>query len=292
MKGDEAVTMQDFVDFFDEIPLPFSFTDTIFSKKISDSSQIDFSVFANLFSDSIFTPEYKKEKPKIFAIGKYRNGDAETYLLLKTKAAQSAVYVIALNEELLPKASQLLLSNKGKTAEINTVSIDKKFTITQVDEYKKSDGTTGSYASVLAYNTAGLFMVILNDGLKKGEELIKVNPIDTFPQLQPWSGNYATNKKNYVSIRDADTEKKMSFFIAMDRGNNCVAELKGEARWIKKDSALFDSNLDGCKIGFHFSKNAVRITEIVGCGSRRPMECSFNGSFARVARKNDLKKKK
>lgn len=287
MRGDEEVTMQDFVDFFDDITLPYGFTDTIFTQPLSDSSRIDYAVFTRFLPDSMLTPLYKKEKPKIYALGKFRNGDAESYLLFKAKAGLQAVYIVAIDEALRPKASYLLMANRGKAAEINTVGIDKKYTITLVDEYKKSNGEAATYSTVLAYNTAGLFMVILNDGLKRGEVMELVNPIDTFPQTQPFAGDYGQAPLNFISIRDGETDKKMTFFLNMNKGKDCVAELKGEARWVKKDSAIFDSNLDGCKVGFRFSGKSIRITEIEGCGSRRPMECSFNATYYR---KNTPKK--
>ena len=62
-----------------------------------------------------------------------------------------------------------------------------------------------------------------------------------------------------------------------------MAELRGEARWVNKDSAVFDSNIDGCKVGFRFRGKQVAITEIGGCGNKRPMECSFNATYNKMA---------
>jgi len=290
MKGDEEVTMEDFVNFFDDISLPFAFTDTLLSKKVSDTNRIEYKVFHQFLNDSIFIQEYKKEKPKIYALGKFRNKEAETYLAIKTKGSQNAIYLIALDEKMVPKASMLLLANKGKPTEVNLVGIDKKYTITLVDEYKKPNGEAAAYATVYAYNNAGLFMVIMNDGLKKGEVIEFVNPIDTFPQTRPHTGDYGNNKKNFISFRDADTDKKVVFFLNMNKSSTCIGELKGEARWVNKDSAVFDSNVDGCKVGFRFRGKQVAITEIDGCGSRRPMECSFNASYSKMASPKPKKK--
>jgi hypothetical protein len=293
MKGDEEVTMEDFVAFFDDRPLPFAFTDTLMKKKGNDSLRIDYSVFQKFLGDTIFRKEYRKEKPRIYALGKFRNGEQETYLMIRTKGSQDAVYLLAIDKDLNPKASLVLMAGKGPAAETNLVNIDKRYTITTVDEYKKPDGSPAAYSTVYAYNTAGLFMVILNDGLKKGEEMEIINPIDTLPASHALSGDYTRDKKNFVSIRDGDTPDKMKFFIHMEKNKSCQAELKGEARWIKKDNAIFDSNTDGCKIGFRFSGRTVYITELEGCGSRRPMECSFNASYTRIkASKPKADKKK
>lgn len=292
MKGDEEVTVKDFVAFFDPVKLPISFTDTIFKNKLTDSARIEYKVFTQMLGDTILKPLYKKEKPKIYAMGQFKNGDAETYLLLQTKGTKNAVYIVAVDENMVPKASMMLLASKGSTTATDLVTIDKKFTITTVDEYKKSNGELTTFSSVYAYNTAGLFMVIMNDGLKKGEIVEFVNPIDTFPQTQPNTGDYGSNKQNFISIRDGDTPKKFQFFLYMNKSSLCTAELKGEARWVTKDSAVFDSNNDGCKVAFKFSKRNIRIMELEGCGSKRPMECSFNASYNRIQKLVASKKKK
>lgn len=290
MKGDEEVSMEDFVAFFDPIALPYSFTDTVFKKKLSDSARIEYKVFTKLMGDTILPPLYKKEKPKIYALGQFKNGTAETYLLVQTKGTRNAVYIIAVDEQMVPKASMLLLASNGNTSETDYVTIDKKFTITTVDEYKKSIGESASFSTVYAYNNAGLFMVILTDGLKKGEVVELVNPIDTFPQTQPNTGDYGSNKQNFISIRDSDTPKKFQFFLYMNKSSLCTAELKGEARWITKDSAVYDSNNDGCKVAFKFGKRNIRILELEGCGSKRPMECSFNAIYNKIQPKAKAKK--
>ncbi|HSC52560.1 MAG TPA: hypothetical protein VLC98_03015 [Phnomibacter sp.] len=290
MKGDVDVTIKDFVAFFDDIKLPFAFNDTLLSKKLNDSSLIEYKVFKQFLSDTIFKAEYKKEKPKIYALGKFKNSDAETYLAIKTKGSQNAIYLVALDEKLVPKASMLLLSNKGKSTEINQVSIDKRFIITLTDEYKMPNGDLAQYATVYAYNNVGVFMVIMNDGLKKGEVAEFVNPIDTFPQTRPHTGDYGRNKQNFISFRDADTEKKLLFFLNMNKSTKCKGELKGEARWVNKDSAICESSVDGCRVGFRFKGKNVTVTEIDGCLGRRPADCSFNGTFAKMAPPKSKKK--
>lgn len=292
MKGDEEVTTADFVSFFDPVKLPFAFTDTIFKNKLSDSARIEYSVFTKILGDTILKPQYKKEKPKIYALGRFQNAEAETYLLVQTKGTQNAMYLIAVDNNMQPKASMLLLANKGKPAEVNLVSIDKKMTITLVDEYKKSNGENAAYSTVYAYNNAGLFMVIMNDGLKKGEVIELVNPIDTFPQTQPHTGDFGNLKQSFISIRDGETPKKFQFFLYMNKSSLCTAELKGEARWVTKDSAVYDSNNDGCKVAFKFGKRNVQILELEGCGSKRPLECSFNASYSKIQKPAASKKKK
>lgn len=291
MTGDEVVTMEDMIAFFDELPLPYSVGDTLLSAKVKDSNRIEYKVFSQLFGDTLLQPEYKKEKPKLYAVGKFRNKEVETYLLLRTRGSQNNLYAVAVDEKLVPRASLLLLSNKGKAAETNTVVIDKRYTLTTIDDYKAANGEKAAYSTVYAYNTAGLFMVIMNDGMKKGEVTELVNPIDTFPQQRPYSGDYAISKKHFISIRDGDTDKKFMFFLYMNKGENCTAELKGEARWTGKDEALYEASTDGCKVTFKFSGRTLKVTEQEGCTTRRPMDCSFNASFTKKVAPKQKKKK-
>lgn len=294
MKGDEEVSMTDFVEFFDEIKLPYAFRDTLIRKKGSDSILISNDVFRKFISDSMFMEVYgKKEKPKIYAVGAYRNKEEETYLCIRTKGSTDAAWLIAVTKEMKPSASMLLMAGKGKAADINLVNLDNKYTITLADEYKNPDGSLATYSTVYAYNTAGLFMEIMHDGLKRGEELAILNPIDTFPAKFARSGNYQIDKKNFLTIRDGDSAKTFLFFMNVNKGKDCVTELKGEAKWIKKDSATYISGGDGCTIGFKFNNNGVRVSEVEGCMSRRSNSCSFNASYRKVAmpkKKEDVKK--
>jgi hypothetical protein len=38
---------------------------------------------------------------------------------------------------------------------------------------------------------------------------------------------------------------------------------------------------DPCALEFNFTSSSVIIKEVGGCGSRRGLRCSFNGSYAR-----------
>jgi hypothetical protein len=289
MSGDENVSLQDFVSFFDEIKLPYGFGDTLLQKKPRDSSLISQRIFNQFIGDSIFTTLYKKEKPTIHAMGAFRNKEEETYLLLRTGGNTKAVWIVALDKDLKPAAHLLLMASRGKASEINRVGIDSKYTISLTDDYRKPDGSLAAYSAVYAYNTAGLFMEIMNDGLRRGEEMEIINPIDTLPMRFAFSGDYGGDARNFISIRDGDSAKSFLFFINMDKANDCIAELKGEARWVKRDSAVFQATGDVCGIGFTFRGSNIRITELEGCGSRRPADCSFNASYSKKSRKKKTK---
>src|SRR5689334_987205 len=83
MSGKEQVDISDFIEFFDQVSLPLTLTDSILHRTESDSTLISDTIFNQFVGDTIFQPLYGKRVPKIYAIGRFRNGnDAETYLLV------------------------------------------------------------------------------------------------------------------------------------------------------------------------------------------------------------------
>ncbi|MES2772899.1 MAG: hypothetical protein V4722_01855 [Bacteroidota bacterium] len=282
MKGDEQVDAADFISFFDDLRLPLLLSDSIFIKKASDSSLIETAVFNQFISDSVFRNEFGKTKPRVYAIGKFNNPEAETYLIFRAAATgKQHVYVAAIDNENKFRAAMPVLSSGGVTGR-ERLSIDTKLNFTHATDTRASDGSGNTVSQVYAYNNAGLFMVILTDGVPAGTDLPIVDPNDTLPRKSKYAGNYAKDKRNILSIRDAATAQQFRFFIHIEKKEPrfCDGELKGEARMVGTDSATYTSNGDPCSLGFKFSGNSIRITE-TNCGNRHGMECSFDGTFAK-----------
>ncbi len=281
----ETESMEELMAGFTEIKLPFSLSDSIFQVKTNDSLALEYARFENLVKDSTILQVYQDRKPKVFPLGKFSNGEAESYLVYQIKGKPNTIMVSAVDENLEPKAGMVLLSDDEKVSATNQVNIDRNFLFYLIDHYKQKDGSTSSYSAVHAYNTAGLFMEIMNDGLKRGEKREIVNPIDSFPRTHKYAGDFGTNERNFISIRDGENEKSFRFFINMEKSAECVGEVKGEAVWITADSAFFNSTTDACAIAFKFVGNTVLINEVEGCGNRRPFECRFDASLPRMKKK-------
>jgi hypothetical protein len=285
MSGNEEVSISDFIEFFTDVNIPITLDESNLKRKPNDSALISNSVFNQFIGDTIFNSVYGSEKPKIYALGKFRNEEAETYLLIGAKGQKiSSIYVVATNPDTEKySAHMLLLSNSPKLNEINKTTIDKRYTFTLIDQYKESDGSTSEYTSVYAYNNAGLFMFIMSNGLKKGEQMAIINPIDTLPATNKHSGDYGKDKRNFITIRDGKTPNDFVFFIHFDRGggSECKGELKGEAVFESKDSATYRSPNDPCVIGFKFTGNGVRFNESVNCGNKRPADCELNAYYTK-----------
>lgn len=291
MSGKDSVDVNDFIEFFDEIKLPVTLADSVLKKKYSDSLLISDTILSQFAGDTIFHTSYGKEKPKLYAIGRFKNADQETYLLLKAKGSFNSIYVLAFTPEKKFSADMLLLSDGKKSNEVNKVVIDPRYTFNLVDEYKDADGTNNQFTQVYAYNNAGMFMMIMKDGLQKGEVKAIINPIDTLPGNNKYSGDYGKDKRNFITVRDGKTPGDFIFFINMDKDPDCQADLKGEAVFVTKDSAIYTSKSDPCTLGFKFGTKSIRITEQVVCGNKRPAGCSFNASY-RLQRSTAVVKEK
>jgi len=282
MKGDETIEATDFVAFFDDLRLPLTLSDSVFKKKPNDTAQIELAVFKQFISDTIFKKEFGKEQPKLFAVGKFANEKEETYLLVRaTTASQQQLYVAVIDKADKFKSAMPLISSKNK-AGTESVLVDEKFLFTHATITTSAGGTSSTVSQVYAYNNAGLFMTILTDGLPAGTLLPIIDPIDTLPRKGKYAGNYAIDKRNLLSIRDAANAQVLKFFIHIEKSKNrpCDGELKGEAKMIGTDSAFYIGNGDPCEIGFRFIGNMIRISER-NCGNKHGAECNFNGTFTR-----------
>ncbi len=283
MKGDEQVVVADFIAFFDKLNLPVTFKDSILTKKPNDSAMIAPAVFSQFISDTVFHNDFKGEMPNVYAIGQFKNGKKEIYLLFKAvHGKKQKLYVAVMNEKdsfetCAPMLS--LNSNPGK----ESLSIDNKFTFTNSSDTKGNDGTVYTVNKVLAYNM-GAFMVILTDGLPAGVELPIIDPIDTLPRKGKFTGNYAINKRNFISVRDGLKPQQIRFFIHIEKDKNATGELKGEATMLGLDSAVYKADGDPCGLGIKFNGSSVDIIES-NCGNRHDMGCSFDGHYIKQKEK-------
>ncbi len=293
MKGDETVDAADFVSFFKNISLPITLSDSLFIKKPADSTLIESSVFNQFVSDTIFKNEFGKVLPKVYAIGKFSNGEEETYLLLRaTASGKQMAYAVTINKKNQFMAAMPVLST-AKPKGTETMIIDAKYNFTHSTNTRLSDGSVNTLSKVYAYNNAGIFMVILTDGVPAGTDLPIIDPNDTLSRKGRFSGNYAKDKRNILNIRDAATAQQFKFFIHIEKkdGRFCDGELKGEARMVGSDSATYTANGDPCTLGFKFGGGSIRITES-NCGNRRGAECSFDGLFRKQKEPVKSKEKK
>ena len=289
LSGDEPVEVSDFIGFFQPVQLSYQITDSIFSQKEKDSLLISYKVFTQFVPDSTMSKMYGKGmKPKIYPLGKVEVPGAETYLFVKTVANdKKAVFILSFDNKKQFIAAMPALQPDNNKATMQSVVMDKKYTITKTVLQKNADGTMSEGKDVYVFNAeAKNFVLIMTDALNdKVTELI--NPIDTLPRKNKLSADYVNGKMNMVSVRDGRRSGRISFFIHFEKNNGdpiaigCSGELKGEAILRSPTTAEYREAGDPCVLKFIFSKTSVTLKEEEGCGSRRGLKCSFDGSFAR-----------
>jgi hypothetical protein len=284
LSGDEPVEVSDFIDFFQPLNLPVQFSDSSLAKKEKDSLLISYKNFTRFVPDSFLRKVYPKGvKPKIYAMGKAVVPKAEQYLFVKTIGGEKRAYfLLAFDDKEKFIAGMPLLRPDKQAATSQSVTLDRKYTITQTIARKNKDGSVSEGKEVFVLNVAAKnFMLIMTEALEdKITELI--NPIDTLPRKHKWSADYTNGNMSLVSVRDGRKNDRISFFIHFEKDNGaCTGELKGEAMIKSSNTAEYKEEGDPCRLKFIFSSGSVTLKEEEGCGSRRGLKCSFDGSFAR-----------
>src|SRR5690606_28816266 len=95
MAGEDQVNMQEFVDFFPEVSLPFIYADTALYAKTDDSLLISADIFNEFTPDSILQATFDNEKPKLYAVGKFTEKNGTIYLLSKAATAKQKMLFIS-----------------------------------------------------------------------------------------------------------------------------------------------------------------------------------------------------
>lgn len=293
LSGEDPVEAGDFMEFFQPLKLPYYYADSNLRKntKGEDSLLISYKVFTQLVPDSILSKVFGKGvKPKIYAIGKAEGPSRETFLLVKSISGDKrAVQLLCFDKKNAFITSLTALRPDLDATTFQSISLDRRLTLTKTVLRKNKDGTTSEGKDVYAMNQeTKSFYLVMTDALDdKPTELI--NPIDTLPRKNKWSADYVNGKMNLVSVRDGKRAGKLFFFIHFEKNNGeCSGELKGDADITSSNTAEYRKGGDPCKLQFIFTSTAVTLKEIEGCGSYRPLKCSFNGSFAK---KKEVKQK-
>ncbi len=181
LSGDDPVEVSDFIEFFQPLNPPVQFSDSSLAKKEKDSLLISYKIFTHFLPDSVLRKVYAKGvKPKIYALGKTVVPKAEQYLFVKTISAdRRAYFLLAFDEKEQFIAGMPLLRPDKLSTTLQSVTLDRKYTITHTMARKNRDGTISEGKEVYVLNVAAKnFMLIMTEALEdKITELI--NPIDT-----------------------------------------------------------------------------------------------------------------
>ena len=288
LTGEEPVEVADFIEFFPEVSLPFIVADTTLSRKMGDSSLIAYSVFTQFVPDTIMKKEFGTAKPKLYPLGRVKEKGKETYLFVKAMQGTKRVgYLVTFdNKNNYLNTLTLVRPMPGFTTVQGT--LDRKYQISTYREKKDKQGELVSFKrNVYIYNSASNdFTLILTE---PNEDIMEdvINPIDTLSQKNKYTGDYQTNKKNFISFRDGKNPSEVVFFTHFEKNKGeCVGELKGTARFVSARMARYKEAGNPCTLEFTFTSSSVVMKEVEGCGSYRNIQCFFEGTYPKKKRKS------
>jgi len=176
MSGEEPVQASDFIEFFRPVQLSYQLADSILPKKEKDSLLISYKIFTQFVPDSVLSKIYGKvTKLKIYALGRAVEPEAGTYLFVKTVTSdKKAVLILAFDKKHQFLAAMTALRLDASTATLQSVTMDRKYTITKTILRKNANGSMNEGKDVYVLNAAAKnFMLIMTDALEeKATELI------------------------------------------------------------------------------------------------------------------------
>lgn len=283
LSGDAKVDVKDFVAAFPAIKLPYKVADSNMVK-VADTTTISYTVFSEFVPDSVLQNVIGKnaKKIKIHPVGKIEK-DNETYLLANFSVnGKTSMICFLFDKENKYHASLPLLKQNLKDGYVHSVSVTIEPTFIISQEKRNAMGDLSYTRNGYAYNSGSSdFIIVMNDSnedLKRINEII--NPIDTFPAANKWSGDYVQDKKDFISVRDGSSSNKYIFFIHFEKNDgDCTGELKGIMTMRDATHAVYEEGGDPCEIDFTFTSNNITVKERGNCGNHRGIKCFFDDTY-------------
>jgi hypothetical protein len=283
LSGNTPLKINDFNAAFKNIELPIRINDTNLVA-FTDTIKIGRKALAQFLPDSVMNAIAPKlvKNASIFTVGKIEK-ETEYYLLLNNKdTKKQTVSVIAFSKKNVFLGYQILtqfdLTQKGSQFYGKTLLINKEPTfLIEENKLDPEQGLTNEKKG-WAYTEQGFRLIYLDANIKPEQKAI-LNPIDTLPTVNTFSGDYARDKKNFISLRDFGNATKYQFFLHFEKKDGtCVGELKGLLNF-NKNQATYSEKGDPCTIQFTITGNVIKIKEDGNCGNHRNMTCYFNDSY-------------
>lgn len=293
LSGETTVKLSDFLAAFPKINLPFTVADSNVAK-LADTVTIGYKAFIQFFPDSAITGIVgASRKLVIHPVGKIEK-EKEDYLLISftTQKKISHLAVIVTDKKAKFLAIKELLSSVDNDDYTRSVSINREPTFIISREKPGKDNQLQFSRAGWVYTSVGYFMVVINDSNEDSRKDNIINPLDTLPRKNKYSGDYGRDKKNFISLRDGKTTNTYLFFIHFEKDEaSCTGELKGEMKMKTANTAQFVQNGDPCIIDFNFEDKEITLKEQGSCGNHRGIRCFFDDSFTRKKDPKPSKKK-
>lgn len=245
-----------------------------------DTTAIRSEEFAKFISDSVKKKLFGKPgKVKYIALARVKAPEKTSYYIVKAiSGAKRVALLLPFTNDQFDVVFPFLIPDSDPST-TQTSTIDKSKAIIKGVSQKKSGGDVAEGREVYQYvPEAKQFTLLVTNPLNNIAEVI--NPIDTLPRKHKFSGDYLKDKKNFVSIRDGRSSNELLLFIRIEKGD-CTGEIKGTLLLTSSTKAVYRQGGDPCDLSFQFGSNSVTVKEGGACGSRRGLDCSFDGTYNR-----------
>jgi hypothetical protein len=293
LTGNTPLTINDFNKVFKAASLPISISDSNL-KRYTDTLVIGRKALAQFIPDSVVENIISTKDKKVFLHPFIRiEKEEEYYLLLNVihpKKQEIAVVVFSKKNKFLDYKIITAFNEGNENSKIygKNLNINREPSFL-VEENKLEEDNSLTYEKKGWAYTDSSFRLIYFDSNKKPVSKKVLNPLDSMPMNYTYSGDYARDAKNFISIRDYSTAGKYQFFLHFEKKEgSCVGELKGLLTFTK-NQATFSEKGDPCIIHFTIQGNTINIKEDGNCGNHRNMTCYFNDNYDK---KRKPKKKK
>ena len=282
LSGDKKINAADFLKAFHVPDLPLIIADTAL-KNFGDSLAISRTVFTQFFPDSVLQKfsDNADNKLIINPAGIIHKKERDFLLIKFSSSKKIQLNAFVLDDKHTFLNSLLLLSNLKNDNYNHSLSITEEPTFIFRKEKFAVNNTLLYSRNGFAYNaSSNSFTEVLHDSNEdtaKNNEII--NPIDTFPSTNKYSGDYIADKKNFIAVRDGKNAVTYAFFIHFEKGKDCTGELKGMMSLTDEKNAIFTDSGDPCIINFKFTGTSIKIKEEGNCGNHRGITCLFDFTF-------------
>jgi hypothetical protein len=253
-------TYEQFASSFKNASLPFHLSDTFLLKNKDTAAILQDSTINRIFG--------KSNKIKYIPLWKIEAREGVNYFITKVENKnRKAAFLFVFDKEnkLTAGFPFLVPDNNPLTTEVS--SIDKAFSISRSVFLKQPNDVTAEGKNVYAYDkNLKSFVLVMTDPLDE-KNLELVNPIDTLSKLHKLAGDYTSDKRNIVSVRDGRKPNLLTVFIHIEKGS-CTGELKADATITSPTTAICQQAGDPCILRLNFTASKLQLTELEGCGSK------------------------
>jgi hypothetical protein len=277
-EDDEPTGYSAFTKRFREVALPYHLSDSALIKNRDTSGmRYDFSTMVDTMSRRVFGSAKVKYTP----MARIKGPKGEIYYIIKAlSGARRAAFLLAFDKSESFGAAFPFLVPDADPKTTQTSSIERNGSITRAMA-RKTDDQVAEGRDVYSYDPAAkVFSLVMTDLLDDRNSEV-INPIDTLPRTHRFAGDYYMGKTSYVSVRDGRSANQLMVFLHNTKETALCGELKGTLLLTSSTTAVYRQGGDPCVLELRFSGNTVTVKEMEGCGARRELDCSFDGTFTK-----------